>query len=104
MLIDKEIILIVKNLLDFYLKIIKTEKPQNLIPILDQDYNFLLNITVEMKQNLISKGVVTNKEGIEIPLHLYPLSLVILDLDPNIKEAILKYLSSYQSVLKFNSK
>jgi len=105
MLSDKEMSLIINDLLEHNNKIIKTEKLQNLIPLLDQDYNLMLFLTIEMKQELILKGVVISEKGVNlIPLHLYPLSLVILGLDPNIKEAILKYISSYQNVLKFDSK
>jgi hypothetical protein len=102
-LTDRVVKLIITDLNNHYVNLIKMDKPQNLIPRLVFDHNLIVNLTIDIKQELILKGVVIY-EGMQIPLHIYPLRLVFLDLDPNQKKRILKYLSSYQQLLEIKPK
>jgi len=101
MLIGDEINLIINDLNNHYIKLIKTDKPQNLTSKLHRDLLLMSSLTQEIKQEIIIKGVVINDKGNKIPLHLYPLCLSFLDCDANVQRRILKYLSTFQQVILF---
>jgi len=94
-LVDKDLIFIMKSLNRFHLDLIKNKGASEMLKTLDVDFNLINSLTTDDLSILICKGVIIVGEVSKIPLHLYPLCLSFIALPHESKAVILAYLHFY---------
>lgn len=101
---DKELIHIMSVLNTHYTKIISTKSANILLKELDYDCQYIINYNIETRDQLILKGIVLNGIGNVVPLHLYPLRLVILAQRQEVQDNIKAFFRFYQQLTTFSTK
>jgi hypothetical protein len=101
---DKELIHIMSVLNTHYIKLISTKSANLLLKELDHDYQYIINYNIETRDLIIHKGVVLNGTGNLVPLHLYPLRIVLLAQRQEVQNNIKAFFRFYQQLTTFSSK